>query len=155
MIPWSARQITPAERDVYLQLVTEFYTSDGVDHPIPPSYIRAAFDELCRSGDYLVCYLLESEGKTAGYALLAKMYSQEAGGLCIWLEELYLRPAFRGGGIGDAFMQWLQQQWAGKAVRWRLEVVPSHDRVKALYARHGFDAMPYDQMVRDIPAENT
>ena len=151
MRTWTARKLTQQDAACYLELVTEFYNSDGVDHPIPESYIRRGFAELCRSEDYLLCYLIEQDGKTAGYALLAKMFSQEAGGLAVWLEELYLRPAFRGQGIGDAFLDWLQEQWQGQAARWRLEVVGTHGRVKDLYARHGFEAMPYDQMVLDTP----
>lgn len=148
---WTIRNSLPADREHYLQLVTEFYNSDGVDHDIPPQYVENTWAELCRSEDYLVCYLIEQGAELAGYVLLAKNFSQEAGGLTIWLEELYLRPAFRGQGISDALLPWLRRQWEGKAARWRLEVVPSHDRVKALYARHGFAAMPYDQMVLETP----
>lgn len=150
MLSWNIRKAASTDREAYLQLVSEFYASDGVDHDIPVQYLESTWAELCRSEDYLVCYLIEQGTEPAGYALLAKSFSQEAGGLCLWLEELYLRPAFRGQGTGDAVLRWLQQQWAGKAVRWRLEVVPSHDRVKALYARHGFTEMPYDQMVLDL-----
>jgi len=150
---WTARKLERQDSTLFFELVTEFYTSDGVDHPIPTVYMERTFSELCRSEDYLVCYVIEQEGKPAGYALLAKTFSQEAGGLAIWLEELYLRPAFRGQGIGDAFLTWLQDQWQGEAVRWRLEVVGTHDRVKAMYARHGYEPMPYDQMVLDLPIE--
>ena len=151
MADWTARKLTREDSWLYQQLVTEFYHSDGVDHPIPADYIARTFDQLMRGEDYLVCYVLEQAGQTAGYALLAKMFSQEAGGIAIWLEELYLRPDFRGQGIGDGFLEWVKAQWQGQAVRWRLEVVGTHDRVKALYARHGFEPMPYDQMVLDIP----
>ena len=150
---WTARRITAGDEALYTDLVTEFYATDGVDHPIPASYIARTFAELRRSEDYLVCYVIEQAGEPAGYALLAKTFSQEAGGLALWLEELYLRPAFRGQGIGDEFLTWLQKQWQGKAVRWRLEVVETHERVKALYARHGYEPMPYGQMVLDIPME--
>ena len=101
----------------------------------------------------MICYIREENGDPAGYALLAKMYAQEAGGMAIWLDEFYLDPAFRGRGIGAAFLQWLRQEWEPQVARFRLEVVPSHDRVKAMYARAGFLKMPYDQMVLETPLE--
>ena len=132
------RRIRPQEGELYARFVHDFYASDGVDHPIPAEYIQRAFAEICRGDDYLICYILEENGAPAGYALLAKMYAQEAGGMAVWLDEFYLDPAFRGRGIGAAFLQWL---------------VPSHDRVKAMYARAGFLKMPYDQMVLETPLE--
>lgn len=147
------RRISPQERALYLRLVGAFYATDGVDHAIPTEYILRAFDEICRSDDYLICYIIEQAGKPAGYALLAKMYAQEAGGMALWLDEFYLEPEFRGQGIGAVFLQWLKAQWGPKVARFRLEVVPSHDRVKALYARAGFEKMPYDQMVLETPLE--
>ena len=38
----------------------------------------------------------------AGYALLAKTFSQEAGGLVVWLDEMYVRPAYRSKGLGPS-----------------------------------------------------
>ena len=35
------------------------------------------------------------EGEIVGYLLTAKTYSREAGGLVLWLEEMYMRPAYR------------------------------------------------------------
>ncbi len=147
------RRIRPQEGELYARFVHDFYASDGVDHPIPAEYIQRAFAEICRGDDYLICYILEENGDPAGYALLAKMYAQEAGGMAIWLDEFYLDPAFRGRGIGAAFLQWLRQEWEPQVARFRLEVVPSHDRVKAMYARAGFLKMPYDQMVLETPLE--
>lgn len=147
------RKLRPEEHDLYLRLVSTFYATDGVDHPIPAEHIERTFQELCRSDDYALCYIIEQDQKVAGYALLAKTFSQEGGGLTVWLEEIYILPEFRGGGLGAVFLQWLKQEWAGRAARLRLEVVPSHDRVKALYARSGFTALEYDQMVLDMPQD--
>ena len=138
------RKITPADRAVYLQLSDEFYRSEAVLHPVPAEYFERSFEELMRSEDYLLCYLLEWEGETAGYALLAKTWSVEAGGAVVWLEELYLRPAFRGKGLGSGFLAYMTREIP--AARYRLEVEPDNHRAKALYGRYGFEVLPYEQL---------
>ena len=61
--------------------------------------------------------LLEQDGETAGYGLLSLKYSHEAGGLELWVEELYVRPAFRGRGLGHEFFAWLRGLSAAEHIR--------------------------------------
>ena len=89
------RLFTPADRALFLAMSEEFYTSPAVSHDIPRSYHAPAFDEALK-GELLIGVMLESEGVPAGYALLQRTYSREAGGICLWIDEVYLRPAFRG-----------------------------------------------------------
>ena len=70
---------------------------------------------------YASAYIIEQDGKTAGYALLARSFSQEAGGMVTWIEELYIRPEFQGHGLGTAFFQFLEAQNDGTVKRYRLE----------------------------------
>jgi GNAT superfamily N-acetyltransferase len=47
--------------------------------------------------------IAESDGETAGYALVCEVYSTWTG-RHLYLEDLYVRPQFRGKGIGKALM---------------------------------------------------
>lgn len=94
------REITRNDRDSFLRLSDEFYKSEAVLHDIPAAYHEAAFDELMRSKEYASAYMIEWEGEIVGYLLTAKTYSREAGGLVLWLEEMYMRPAYRSKGLG-------------------------------------------------------
>ena len=94
--------------------------------------------------------LLEQDGETAGYGLLSLKYSHEAGGLELWVEELYVRPAFRGHGLGHEFFAWLRGLSAAEHIRRiRLETEPENERAAALYARMGFSPLGYCQMFRE------
>lgn len=95
------REITRNDRDSFLRLSDEFYKSEAVLHDIPAAYHEAAFDELMRSKEYASAYMIEWEGEIVGYLLTAKTYSREAGGLVLWLEEMYMRPAYRSKGLGE------------------------------------------------------
>ncbi|MBQ3093911.1 MAG: GNAT family N-acetyltransferase [Clostridia bacterium] len=141
------RLLTPSDRDAYLQMVHAFYHSDAVLHPIPDTYAEATFDELMRADTYARAYLLEHDGQTAGYALLAITFSQEAGGIAWWVEELYVKELFRGKGIGSGFLKDLISAAPPEVKRIRLEVEEDNTRAVALYRSLGFEALEYGQMV--------
>ena len=116
------RKLTDADRELYIEMAHEFYHSDAVLHPVPDEYFVRTADEALRSGDYAGIYLLEYEGKPAGYALTAKTFSQEAGGFVIWIEEIYIREAYRSRGIGKEFFRYLDENKGSDVTRLRLEV---------------------------------
>ncbi|MCI8589847.1 MAG: GNAT family N-acetyltransferase [Clostridiales bacterium] len=130
-------------------MAADFYASDAVLFHVDASHLTAAFHELMRSDEYLECYILEYDGKTAGYALLCKSYSQEAGGMVLWIDELYVLPAYRSKGIGGAFFDFLFAQKGGQFKRFRLEVEKDNARAAALYQKMGFDFLAYEQMIKD------
>jgi len=141
------RKITPDDRAVFLQMAREFYRSEAVLHPIPESRDARACDEMMRWDMHMEGLIFESCDETAGYALLCKTYSQEAGGLAVWIDELYLRPAFRNRGMGKAFFAELPKLIP--AARYRLEIEPDNARAEKLYRAMGFAVLDYKQMVKD------
>lgn len=77
--------------------------------------------------------------------LLAKTWSQEAGGLTVWIEEIYVTPPHQGKGQGRAFFQFLREHVP--AARFRLETEAGNVRAKALYKREGFRPLPYESFI--------
>lgn len=142
------RRLAPSDRHVYLEMARAFYASDAVDHPIPEEFLARTFDEMMARDTYAEGYLFEESGAALGYALLAKTWSQEAGGMAVWVEELYLRPESRGKGVGTAFLAYLREHCP--AARYRLETEEENVRAKALYARMGFEPLRYESMILDL-----
>jgi len=143
------RRITPADRDIYLAMAWEFYHSEAVLHAVPDENYARAFDEMMRSDAYMLGLIFEWEEQAAGYALLCKTYSQEAGGMAVWIDELYLRPEFRNRGMGKNFFAELES--IVPAARYRLEIEPDNLRAEKLYKSMGFEELGYKQLVKDIP----
>ncbi len=143
------RSMTADDRAVYLQLAHDFYRSEAVDHTIPDSYIEKTADAILAGTPFASVFLLEADGKTAGYAMLLHGWSQEGGGPTIWVDELYVRPEFRGKGLGTAFFRELRQRYPETA-RFRLEIEPDNERAQALYTRMGYKVLNYRQMVLDL-----
>ncbi len=140
------RKIEPEDREIYIQLSKEFYSSDAVLHAIPDENFEKTFELLMKGTPYADCYIFEHDGEAAGYALLAKTWSNEAGGIVIWLEEIYIREKFRGKGIGTDFFAYLDS--IADTARLRLEAEPDNKAAIRLYKRTGFRELPYVQFIK-------
>jgi ribosomal protein S18 acetylase RimI-like enzyme len=144
------RKLKEEDRAAYFQMAQEFYSSDAVDHNLPRSYFENTFRELMRSEEYAQAFFLEVRGDVAGYALLAKTFSQEAGGMVVWAEELYIKPEYRSRGLCHEFYGFLRERLPENVKRVRLEVERTNQRAVALYRRLGFQDLPYQQMIMDF-----
>ena len=87
------------------------------------------------------------EGKPCGFVLLSKTFSQEAGGISVTIEEIYIDEEYRGRGLATEFFDWLKS--IGEIQRLRIEVEDYNEGAKRLYERMGFKLLPYLQMVID------
>lgn len=144
------RKIEKEDKELFLRLTRDFYASPAVLHPVPDAYHTAVFEEMMRSDIYAEGYLLiGANGVPAGYALLAKTYSHEAGGPVVWIEELYTVPEARGKGLGREFFAFLEERYGGAVRRFRLETEPENERAQALYRRLGFEELGYLQFYKE------
>ena len=148
------RPMTAADETDFYTMAEEFYHSDAVLHPIPAEYHRRAFAEMMRSGQYLSGYIFTDGDNTAGFAVTNRMMQHEAGGVMVWVEDLYIRPAYRGQGLGSRFLAWLEEQLRGDAVMLRLETEPENERAQELYYRLGYENLNYLQMIKRLDEEN-
>lgn len=140
------RKITPSDRSEYFNMAREFYSSDAVMHDVGEENISAAFEEYLRSDVYAECFILEDGGIAVGYGQISKTFSQEAGGLVIWLEELFIKKNFRGKGYGKAYFDFIFKNYPAK--RYRLEVEKENEGAVRLYKSLGFGFFAYDQMIK-------
>lgn len=145
------RRLVCEDKEIFIELAAEFYASDAVAHPIPREYHVITFEEIMRSDVYASGYLLLADEEPAGYALTAKTFAQEAGGIALWIDEIYVRPAFRSRGLGRAFFAYLQHEIAGSNVRrLRLEVEPENEKASRLYQQLGFTPLAYRQLIKEL-----
>jgi len=90
-----------------------------------------------------------AEDTPVGVAYAASHLSLEHGGMIGWLEELYVSPQWRGGGIGARLLAEVIAD--AQKLNWRgleLEVVAGHERVVPLYLRHGFQPLSRNRFCR-------
>lgn len=85
-------------------------------------------------------FLVADDGGTlVGFVALSYLWTLERGGRAVWLDELYVVPARRGDGLGQALLDAaLAAAAAAGATAVDLEVEAGHERVESLYRRNGF-----------------
>ena len=143
------RDIRREDRDIVLPMVEQFYHSDAVDHAVPMETLERSFEAASDPLQTLLRGLLLCEGKTPiGFLYLTTCYSCEVGGVCLFIEELFLKEAFRGKGYGKMVMDWLAREYPD-CRRLRLEVTQVNQTAIRLYEKCGFTWLRYDQMVLD------
>lgn len=144
------RKITSNDKNIFMELTSEFYASEAVLHNIPRDYHEKAFKELITSDNYLSAYIFESDNKVCGYALLTKQYSHEAGGVVLWIDEIYIREEFRAKGLGRELFKYLEENKGDEITRFRLEVEEDNERAIKLYEKLGFEKLDYLQYIKDF-----
>ena len=142
------RRINENDRSVMLDMFDEFYHSPGVLHAVPKSHFERTLNEVYSGSPFIDCYIFEQDGRAVGYGQLSLTYSNEAGGICVWIEEIYVRPAFQGKGLGSEFLNFVKNEYKN-AARLRLEIEPDNDGARKLYKRMGFSELEYQSMIID------
>lgn len=143
------RDITLADHDLILPMVEDFYQGDAVLHPVQTEIMERSFRDAADPLEPLLRgILIEVDGQPAGYIYITLCYSAEVGGRCVFLEEIYLMPAFRGQGLGGEILSWIESQYP-TARRFRLEVNDINRSAIRLYEKSGYEYLRYEQMVID------
>jgi len=140
------REIKSDDKIDFIKMCMDFYNTDGVDHSIPVSNMEKTFNLLMEGLDFAKAYVCEKNNKTVGYILLALTYSNEAGGMVVWLDEIYVKPEFRSQGIGSELIDFVIDKYKDNAARFRLEITESNMGAKKLYLSKGFKDLSYRQM---------
>ena len=81
-----------------------------------------------------------------GYAMVAKSFSTEFGKHCLWIEDIYIRDAFRGLGLGTAFFAFLEKKYPDRLLR--LEAERENAGAVRFYERCGFRELPYLELIK-------
>lgn len=98
------RPVRSGEEPLVLELIRELadYERMSDDVEATPELLGEA---LFGNDPVAECLLAEWDGKVAGFALFFSNFSTFVGRPGLYLEDLYVRPAHRGQGIGKALLK--------------------------------------------------
>jgi GNAT superfamily N-acetyltransferase len=100
------RAATPDDVPVILDLVRELATYER--EPDAVVAIEAGFrDVLFGDEAFAWCHVAELDGEIVGFALWFRSFSTWLGRPGIYLEDLFVKPAARGSGLGKALLMTL------------------------------------------------
>jgi ribosomal protein S18 acetylase RimI-like enzyme len=131
------RRATAADAEVVGRLLFDFNTEFETSGPSADEFsVRLA--GLLERGDVTVL-LAADDGEPVGFALLTLRLTHFFDGPLAQLEELYVRPALRGQGIGTALLEEairLVRERDGEEMHINVDEVDTDAR--RFYERHGF-----------------
>ncbi|MDW8215196.1 MAG: N-acetyltransferase [Roseiflexaceae bacterium] len=132
------RPFTSGDLDALLPLVEALHTSDG--DPFDPQRTRDALRTLLDHPEYGMVHVAAVDGDIVGYIVGSLGLSIEAGGRFLLIDELYVRPAWRGRGLARALLASLLPYAHAHGCRAvELEVGWENDHARAWYERLGFE----------------
>ena len=122
-------------------MMRTFYASDAVFTNGSEEIFKADIDHCVGPSPYLEGYIFENTEGIQGYGMIAKSFSTEFGKPCIWIEDIYIKEACRGMGLGSHFLRHVEESYPGCI--FRLEAEPENERAVQVYKKCGYDVLPY------------
>jgi ribosomal protein S18 acetylase RimI-like enzyme len=123
--------------DLAVEMMREFYEESGFTLHIERG--REAMRGLIADAVLGRLWLVEEAGAVAGYIALTFGWSIEYQGRDAFIDDLYLRSAFRGRGLGTRVMEEVEAEARALGVQaLHLEVARDNRAGQALYFRRGF-----------------
>ena len=117
----SIRRAGPDDIGVVFALINELADYEKLAHEVVASQADIATALFC-DHPTLFCDIAEWDGEVAGFAVWFVNFSTFAGKPGIYLEDLFVRPAFRRNGLGQALLGhlartcidkgWARLQWS-------------------------------------------
>lgn len=143
------REILPWDEKYFCDMVNKFYKMPAVAHQIPEHHAKKTFDLLIKGSPYARCFVgTDENGIPHAYCLCSITWSNEAGGICVWLEEIMVEDELQGKGVGKMLIETVKNSYPN-AARFRLEITEQNKRAKKLYLSLGFETLEYNQMILD------
>ncbi|WP_051091220.1 GNAT family N-acetyltransferase [Methylopila sp. M107] len=105
----SIRSAVPSDAALILAFVRELADYEKLAHEVVADE-AALTDALFGSNPRVFCDIAEQDGAPAGFALWFHTFSTFEGRHGIHLEDLFVRPRFRGAGVGRALVERLARR---------------------------------------------
>ena len=127
----------PDDEEGLLEMIRDFYAHEGLSYDDVRA--RRALARLLADDALGRVWIVRSGGETAGYFVVTFGYSLEFGGRDAFLDELYLRDAFRGSGLGRKAIERATEACRELGIEaLHLEVERHNTSAQGFYRRLGF-----------------
>jgi diamine N-acetyltransferase len=130
--------LTISDIDLTLDLMHGRQQDDRWSVPFEEEQVRKSLCELLVTPSAGCAFLIRDDELCVGYLVLSFDFSLEYGGKNAWIDELFIRPEFRGKGIGSKALDFAAQtarEFGAKVLH--LEVNRGNPALD-LYRRNGF-----------------
>lgn len=132
------RDFMPSDWKEYQSVSDMFYSSNSIDYIIPEQNLKKNFNMCINKNPYVRGLIIETAEEIVGFALLNFSYSNEMGGLILYIDEIFILPQFQGCGIFRKLFSFIELEYNNVA-GYFLEVVQSNTHAIDIYKHFGFE----------------
>ena len=139
------RSMRESDRTSVLEMMRVFYASPAVYTNGSEEVFHNDISACVGDSPYAEGFVFEQNGVVAGYGMIAKSFSTEFGKPCVWIEDIYLLPAYRRSGAATNFIQMLRAAHPDAVIR--LESEEDNVAAIAAYHKNGMTELPYVELI--------
>ena len=136
------------DKDIVFDMMKVFYNSPAVLSNGSDEIYNNDIENCVNECPFLEGYIFEENGTIQGYAMAAKSFSTEFGKPCIWIEDLYIKPEYRGNGIGSSFFKYIEGKYPNTLMR--LEAEEENENAIHVYKKNGYEILPYLELKKEL-----
>lgn len=144
------RKMENRDREAVFAMMRIFYDSPAVITKSSDEILMKDISDCISNIPFIEGYVFEINGEIAGYSMIAKSYSTEYGGICIWIEDLYISTEYRHKGLATKFFKYIEELYNNSVVRYRLEVELENENAVSAYKKNGYSILSYVQMTKEL-----
>lgn len=131
------RKASVSDVELLVGMMAEFYAE--ADYALNAARAREAFEMLLSDPALGEIWLAQADGRDAGYMVLTFGYSMEYCGRDAFIDDLFIRPAYRNAGLGSALVRHARDVCVARGVRaLHLEAGRDNDAAQRVYRKAGF-----------------
>jgi GNAT superfamily N-acetyltransferase len=128
---------SPSDLEELLPLMRAFYAGEKLE--FDAGVLRRALDQLWSEPLHGGAWIARAGGEPVGYGVLCCGFSLEYGGRDAFVDELFVRPAWRDRGIGALLLDAMEYSCRRQRITaLHLEVDHDNPDGRRLYLRRGF-----------------
>jgi GNAT superfamily N-acetyltransferase len=140
------RRANSGDVPLLLDLMTDFYAEGG--YALDRSHAAQAFSAVLADGRLGYIWIIQKEHQAVGHLVLTLRYAMEYGGMIACLDDLYVKPAWRNGGLSKAALLEVKSFCEKAGIRAvTVEVGHNNGPAQSVYRRLGFVEAPDRQLL--------
>lgn len=143
---FTIRKISADDKEIFIDMMRKFYASPSVITNGSEKIFENNFKNCVGNSNFVEGFIFCVETEIVGYGILAKGYSTEFGGECVWIEDIFIEEKHRGRGYGSNFIQYVEKIYPDKILR--LETECENSSAINCYKKFGFKELPYFELVK-------
>lgn len=130
------RRARPDDIPTLVAFMELFYAESG--YTLDRTHAERAFASLLAEERLGCAWLLDDEGRDAGYVVLTLRFGMEYGGMIACIDDLFVLPQHRNRGLSTAALVEIRDFCRSKGIRAiTVEVAPDNGPAQAVYRRIG------------------